>query len=207
MTSNPRTTSAKSKAEQGTNVTGLIATLYGRGRSFTDARNTLIAHVLSTGVRASVIIAESGVDKGDVSRIANALADMKASKATTTIGKAYKSVASLDVSTIDVDTFATVEAIALIGATYFRRIKRATGATGGAAAGKGQGKTPAETQEPTVTDKVSPNGQTENTDMLATVFDFLVNAPDFALARALILSAIDRAEIAVAEATAEQDAA
>ena len=67
-------------------ITALIGTMADRGRKFTDGRNALIAHALFTGVKPSVIVEESKVDKGDVSRIAKRLSELKACKPTTREG-------------------------------------------------------------------------------------------------------------------------
>ena len=184
---------ANTKKTQGTNITALIATMADRGRKFTDGRNALIAHALSTGVKPSVIVEESKVDKGDISRIAKRLSELKASKPTTREGKAYKVILALDISTLDVDRFDSLS-VAIEAGSFFRRVKNVTGASGGSAKGKGQG----------AVDKSSA-GEGESEDMQATVHDFLVNAPDYSAARALILSALDSAERAVAERTAEAD--
>ena len=184
---------ANSKKATGTNVTALISTLSARGRDFTRARNAVIAHVLATGVKASLIVEESKVDKGDVSRIAKRLSELKACKPTTREGKAYKAILSLDVSAINADDFTTLSTAIEVG-VFLQRVKAVTGASGGSAKGKGQG----------AVDK-SDAGEGESEDMQATVHDFLVNAPDYSAARALILSALDSAERAVAERTAEAD--
>lgn len=65
---------------ESTTTTSTIATWAAQGRTFTDARNAGIAHLLATGVKASVIVNESGVDKGDVSRISKAVKAMPAAQ-------------------------------------------------------------------------------------------------------------------------------
>lgn len=52
------------------NTTSVVANWAAQGRKFTDARNAGVAHLLATGVKASIIVSETGLDKGDVSRIA-----------------------------------------------------------------------------------------------------------------------------------------
>ena len=208
---------ANTKKTQGTNITALIGTMADRGRKFTDGRNALIAHALFTGVKASLIVEESKVDKGDVSRIAKRLSELKACKPTTREGKAYKAILALDISTLDVDRFDSLS-VAIEAGAFFRRVKNLTGASGGSAKGKGQGavnKSSAGEGEgegegegavgkSSAVNKSSA-GEGESEDMQATVHDFLVNAPDYSAARALILSALDSAERAVAERTAEAD--
>jgi hypothetical protein len=52
-----------------TSITTAIRDAAVQGRTFTNARNALIGHALLTGVKQVTIVNESGVDKGDVSRI------------------------------------------------------------------------------------------------------------------------------------------
>lgn len=107
-----------------TNGTTLIAVLNGYGRRYTQVRNAVIAHLLTTDVKQSVIVKESKVDKGDVSRIASIVAEL--GKRT----KAYKSIQALDLSAIsahaDNPTSAVILAAQAIGATLVR-VKVSTG--------------------------------------------------------------------------------
>lgn len=173
-------------------VTATIATLQSRGRAFTNARNAVIAHALLTGTKGSVISTESGVDKGDVSRI------NKIVKGLNKRTNEYKALFSLDVSKLNVDNFESLSAAIALG-EGFKRDR--TGAAGGAAAGKGQG---AAATPSTVN---AATGEGEDTDMLATIHEFLVNAPDFGAAKALVNAAIESAERELAEAAAAADAA
>lgn len=199
---------AKSHETEGTDVYKLVSGLGTRGAEFIAVRNVVIVHLLWTGLKASEIASNTGVHASEISRFAKAVREILApAKGNSKAARDYRAIKALDVSAIDLDNHATIKTLVPLG-IYFVRTDKATGASGGAAKGKGQGKAaPADSDgETPATDKVSQNGQTENTDMLATVFDFLVNAPNFALAVALVQSAIDRAEIAVAEMQAEADA-
>lgn len=160
------------------NVTALIGTLAERGRQFTDARNAVIAHALITGTKASVIVAESGVDKGDVSRINKVVSNLTPSKA--------KALKALVLSAVNVDDVSTMTVLVKFGADNLRRVKAAP-------------KSAPATK--------SATGEDETTDFRALVHDFIVNAPDHAAAVALVMEAVESAEQFLAEAAAEADAA
>lgn len=102
-----------------THVTNLIGALAERGRRFTDARNATIAHALATGVKQTVIVTESKVDKGDVSRINKLVTNLAPARL-----KALKAIALTDVNPDDLDT---LKALVAFGETNLRRVK-ATGA-------------------------------------------------------------------------------
>lgn len=181
------------------NVTALIGSLHGRGRDYTNARNAVIAHALVTGVKGSVIAAESKVDKGDVSRINKRLTELKEAKGTGSkaMRDAYAGIVALAPRDLNVDAFATLATAVSLG-KWLTRDKSATGAAGGAAADKGQGST---------VSTVTAAGEGESDDMLATIHDYLVSAPDFAAALAVVKAAIESAEREVAETAAAADAA
>lgn len=176
------------------NITATVKTLNGRGRDFTRARNVVIARALATGTKAAVIVSESGVDKGDVSRIGKRLGELKEARANTKEGKAYKFILSLDVASINADVWDTVAPVAAVG-VFFERVKVATGA----AQGKGQGKQTADDAPATVN---PVTGSSDSTDMQAVIFDFVAQSSDPEATAALIAEWVALAldHVAVAQA-------
>lgn len=119
MTKSTIATAATVKATaEGTHVTNLIGALAERGRRFTDARNATIAHALATGVKQTVIVTESKVDKGDVSRINKLVTNLAPARL-----KALKAITLTNVNPDDLDT---LKVLVSFGEANLRRVK-ATG--------------------------------------------------------------------------------
>lgn len=93
------------------NVTAAIKSADAQGRTFTNIRNALIGHALLTGVKQATIVNESGVDKGDVSRINSMVSKLTAAQA--------KRLKSLDVP--DVISADTCADLATFGASHLTR--------------------------------------------------------------------------------------
>jgi len=154
---------------ESTNVTKLIGALDAQGRKFTDARNAVIVHALATGVKQSVIVNESGVDKGDVSRLNKVLTNMAPAK--------VKTIKSLDVSSLNVNDADSLASAVKFGADNLRRVKPPVS---GAAAGKG-------VPNPTAA---------ENADPIAGLYDWLLAATpeEFEARTALVVDVLARVE-------------
>lgn len=182
MTNNNRSTPIATPSAAGStghaDPLALIALAATRGRQFTDVRNALIAHALAGGTKQSAIVAGSGVDKGDVSRIAKVVAEWSPRKVS-----AFR--ASIVLADVALDDMQAVAALSTKGQA-FRRVKSAPA---------NKGTTNAAT------------GESESTDMRALVHDFIVNAPDSAAALALIAEAVEAARTTLAEQAAAQDMA
>lgn len=156
---------------ESTNVTALIGALDAQGRKFTDARNAVIVHALATGVKQSVIVAESGVDKGDVSRLNKVLTNLAPAR--------VKAIKALDLRSIDASKPDTLAAAVKFGADNLRRVKPPVS---GAAAGKSADNTTAQ----------------EDADPLAGLLDWLIaSTPEQYEARtALVLDVLAQADTA-----------
>lgn len=98
--------------KESTNVSQLIRDLDTTTRDYTNARNALVGHVILTGVKQSVIVAETGLDKGTVSRIA------KLAKGLT--GRPAKALAGLDVSAMVANDVTTLSTAIALGAKLVR---------------------------------------------------------------------------------------
>ncbi len=103
-----------------TNGTALLKVIAERGRAFTDARNAVIAHLLSVDVSQKTIVDESGVDKGDVSRVNKVLQGLKPAQ--------QKALKGLNLGTLDVNDLDSMAAAVKLG-TLFRRQKAAPAAS------------------------------------------------------------------------------
>lgn len=109
---------------QATAVYDLVSALAKRGRGFTDARNGVIAHLLTTGVAQADIVKGTGVDKGDVSRIAGYL--RKGNKGKTS-AQLTNSAKRLTVGSINPDDFGSITAAATLGSLLQReRVQAST---------------------------------------------------------------------------------
>jgi hypothetical protein len=167
------------------NVTESIARAHGLGRQYTDARNAMIAHALLTGVKAVTIVKETGVDKGDVSRIS------KAANALTL--RQQKSIKSLVIPAANAVTSVTSDAMAALikaGESHFRRVKATRSGSNGSTGSE-----------------VTPDGRVR--DALAVIYDEIVKADDATVAgwRALIADVLQKADDERASAAAEKAAA
>lgn len=91
------------------NTTSVVSAWAAQGRKFTDARNAGVAHLLATGVKASVIVAETGLDKGDVSRVNKLVKELAPAQ--------VKSLKSMPL------TESNVESYAKFGEKFLRRVK------------------------------------------------------------------------------------
>lgn len=164
-----------------TNVTKLIGALDAQGRKFTDARNAVIVHALATGVKQSVIVAESGVDKGDVSRLNKVMGNLAPTKL-----RAIKGMSLVGLDATQPDTLA---AAVKFGADNLRRVKPPVS---GAAAGKGANTTTAQ----------------EDADPMAALHAWLLAAtPDQFEARTALVLDVLATVSAEREAVAEEVAA
>lgn len=183
MTNNNRKTSIATPAAAGptghADSLAYIKLAADRGRSFTDCRNALIAQALIRGAKQSEIVAGTGVDKGDVSRIAKMVGEMTKAASTRFAG-------SIVLAELNLDDFDAVATIAKAG-QRFRRVK----VSKAPAAGTVNGKT----------------GESEDTDYRAMIHDFIVNAPDFEAAIAVVMEAVEAARVTLTEAAAAADAA
>lgn len=104
-----------SAANEVKSITGDVRHAAEQGRKFTDARNALIAYaVLVVELTQSALALETGVDKGDVSRV------VKAAKGSPEALAALKSLVRAGKSQPQRITDA-----ALIGETYLRRERKA----------------------------------------------------------------------------------
>lgn len=100
------------------NTTATIAQWAAQGRTFTDARNAGVAHLIATGVKQAVIVSETGLDKGDVSRVAKLVKDMTAPQVKTLKGLKFPAVGS------ELDATA-IRPWAKFGESNLRRVKTA----------------------------------------------------------------------------------
>lgn len=157
-------------SKEATNVTALIAAVAERGRKFTDARNTLIAHAVAHGFKQSVIVAEAGVDKGDVSRLAKVVEGMSKAKLT--------ALKSLVISGMSADDVSTLTAAVTFGEANLRRVKPAPSGAAAGAAGK------------------TPEQADESADPLAALYDWLLlSTPEqFEARTALVVDVLARVE-------------
>lgn len=96
------------------NVPQLVRTLDGYGRRYSDARNALVAHLVATGVKQTDIVTETGLDKGDVSRIAKVVNNNATAKS---------SAKRISLGGLDPESPSTLSKVAKVGETYFRRAK------------------------------------------------------------------------------------
>lgn len=206
MTAKQKSTPAMSKQPNGKTVRDgmqIIRDLHARGRAFTNARNGVVAHFLATGNKQADIVTATGLDKGDVSRIAGYLNKGNNGKTGEQLTRAAK---RLTVNGIDVDTFETIAGAARLGADLVRI--RAAKTTPGAKT------TPAGTGDTTPAVEPKTLGTSEDvSDLIAlhaeNVFDAYVSltGDDRRRYAAAIADALRNAEIKVAEDAAVADAA
>lgn len=106
-------------------ITKDVAYAASQGRKFTDARNALIAYgVLVVEVSQADMSRETGVDKGDVSRV------VKQAKGNP------EAIAALQALNRQGSQSQRIDAAAVIGEAYLRRVKRAAPVKGEAADGE-----------------------------------------------------------------------
>jgi hypothetical protein len=108
----------KIMTETTNNTTATIAQWAAQGRTFTDARNAGVAHLIATGVKQATIVSETGLDKGDVSRVAKLVKELPAPQVKSLKGLKFPSADSV------LDPTA-IRPWAKFGESYLRRNKAA----------------------------------------------------------------------------------
>lgn len=147
------------------NTTALLSAVAAKGRAYTDARNSIVAHLLSIGVSQKVIVTEGGIDKGDVSRVNKVVATLTPAQ--------IKKIKGLKVADMSADDTATLTDAITLG-TLFRRNKPVAGAS-----------KPATKSE---------TGEDESKDFRATLYDFLMGEGDYSVKLALITDVLETVE-------------
>jgi hypothetical protein len=99
------------------NVSTVIRNWDAMGRTFTDARNAAVGRALATGVKPAVVVTETGLDKGDVSRIGKATRLLTAPQKKRLLGL------SLPISDADMTSSEFVSSFADFGSKFYRRAK------------------------------------------------------------------------------------
>lgn len=189
---------------QGTNGTALIGELNALGRTYTNVRNAVIAHLLDTGVKGVLIARESKVSEGDVSRIRTML------KALPPKGKVIKSVQSLNLASIKANVTnpsgPVMTEASKLGENFVRKDKnKTTPKTDDVTPGN---KLPvAGTSEVRV--MVPESGKAENVDIVRAAFDYLVSVSDeeYPSAKSAFMLMLENVDVTRAERQAEADAA
>ena len=164
------------------NVITVIKGLVQMGRTYTQARDCAIAHVLATDIVgtgkdakvkrgvAAKLATDTGVNKSDVSRIARIVVDNL---------KARRAALAIDVLHID-DDAASLAAAAEVGKLFVRKDKAASPKVATAST---KGSTESETSVTKSTDET----KSESVDVLALIDSWLRDASDAQFAARLVL--------------------
>lgn len=179
------------------NATELLRTISVFGANYTNSRHALIAHLITTGVKPSLIVTEGKVSPQEVSRIVKILKEMNVRSA------AYKFVATLNIRALRdamTDPLSPVLAEIAKHGEAFKATKRN--------GNKGDGKAGAKklpTADSGTVRIANSEGKAEDVEIIPVFFDWLT--ADYANRLPLVTAMLADADAHVARLAAEADEA